>query len=30
MGLHHFQDFLGRKIKVCRDLKIERLTPHQV
>ena len=24
----HFQDFGGQKIQVCRDLKIERFTPH--
>jgi len=27
-GLAHFQDFGGQKIQVCRDLKIERFTPH--
>ena len=26
----HFEDFGGQKIQVCRDLKIERFTPHQV
>ena len=29
-GVAHFQDFWGQKIQVCRDLKIERFTPHQV
>ena len=29
-GVEHFQDFGGQKIQVCRDLKIERFTPHQV
>ena len=24
----HFQDFGDQKIQVCRDLKIERFTPH--
>ena len=26
-GVAHFQDFGGQKIKVCKDLKIERFTP---
>ena len=27
-GIAHFKDFGGQKIPVCRDLKIERFTPH--
>ena len=27
-GVAHFQDFGGQKINVCRDLIIERFTPH--
>ena len=29
-GVAHFQDFGDQKIQVCKDLKIERFTPHQV
>ena len=30
MGSHIFRILGDQKIQVCRDLKIERFTPHQV